>query len=99
MNLYKEEEHNSDATEFHHNDKLSKAQKDNPNYNIEESIDKLKQILADGSKSEIIYVSLNAVKEYDDEQTVALFQTFLTIQCTSINFSSELTEDLRENGV
>ena len=93
MNLL--EEHYSDATEFVNNAKLSKAQKD-PNYQYKITSDELKA--SPTPEKKIIYVSLNAIKEYDDPDVVKLFETLYTEECESTKLSSELTDELREIG-
>ncbi len=47
---------------------------------------------------EIIYVSLDAIKDYDTSEIVTFLETFKTQDCEK-KISSELTEELRENGV
>ena len=46
----------------------------------------------------IIYVSLDAIKDYDAPEIVSLFESFKVQECEK-QILSELSEDLRENGV
>jgi hypothetical protein len=47
---------------------------------------------------EIIYVNLDAIKDYDAPEIVTFLETYKTQECEK-KISSELTEELRENGV